>query len=154
MSVIVEPIIADKLQSVEDLGTLTYPDNYYEGQASFKSKILGYPKGCFLARKQDEVVGYIISFPYLLNELYPINEPYVTVTSPSCLYIHDLCVSKDHRGEKIATALFHEVLKQGLSPIALVSVLDSERFWNKFGFISQRSFDYYGGNGLYMVRHG
>jgi ribosomal protein S18 acetylase RimI-like enzyme len=68
------------------------------------------------------------------------------------LYIHDLCVSKDHRGEGIAKALVSKALENELSPKALVSVLDSQRFWNKFGFMSQRSFDYYGGIGRYMIR--
>lgn len=143
---------AEYIQLVEDLGTITYPSNYYEGQESFKSKIVGYPKGCFLARKDKEVVGYIISFPYILNEAYPINECFQKPIKPDCLYIHDLCVAESHRKEGIARALVEKILESELSPKALVSVLDSEQFWNKFGFISQRSFDYYGGNGYYMVR--
>jgi len=149
---IIEPITAEYIQLVENLGTEIYPSNYYEGQESFKSKIIGYPKGCFLARKDAELVGYIISFPYVLNEVYPINENYTETLEPTCLYIHDLCVSKDHRKEGIARALVEKVLESQLSPKALVSVLKSEKFWNKFGFISQRSFDYYGGAGNYMLR--
>jgi ribosomal protein S18 acetylase RimI-like enzyme len=149
---IIEVITAEYIQSVEDLGTAIYPSNYYEGQESFKSKIIGYPRGCYLARKDKQVVGYIISFPYVLNEVYPINEHYAETLEPNCLYIHDLCVSKDHRGEGIAKALVAKTIDNELSPKALVSVMKSERFWHKFGFISQRSFDYYGGIGHYMIR--
>ena len=149
---IIEPITTEYIQLVEDLGTEIYPSNYYEGRESFKSKIIGYPKGCFLARIYKEVLGYIISFPYVLNEVYPINEHYTETLEPNCLYIHDLCVSKNHRGEGIAKALVEKVFENQLSPKALVSVLNSERFWNKFGFVSQNTFDYYGGSGHYMIR--
>ena len=153
MTILYEQISSDRIQAVEDLGTATYPANYYEGLASFNSKILGYPQGCFLARIDEAVVGYIISFPYVLNKVYPINEHYIRVDNPTCLYIHDLCVSLTYRHQNIATSLVKRVLSSKITPQALVSVLNSESFWKRFGFITQRSFDYYGGSGSYMVRH-
>lgn len=148
----IEPILTKYIQAVEDLGTASYPDNYYEGQSSFKSKITGYPKGCYLARIDDDVIGYIISFPYILNEVYPINEHYVKVEHPSCLYIHDLCIDPKYRGAGIGRTLTETILATSDIPKALVSVLNSEPFWKRFGFIPQRHFDYYGGVGCYMTR--
>jgi len=151
---IIEPITAEYIQSVEDLATSSYPSNYYEGQESFKSKITGYPNGCFLARKDSEVVGYIISFPYMLNKAHPLNKTYIETINPTCLYIHDLCVSQTHRREGLTKRLVEKILKNPLSPKALVSVLNSEPFWKKLGFVSQRCFDYYGGVAHYMVQKG
>ena len=82
---------------IDHIGTSSYPDNYYEGSESFRSKILGYPEGCFVCEINKEIVGYIISFPYILWEPYPINENYKKVEDSDCHYIHDLCVEKTSR---------------------------------------------------------
>jgi len=38
------------------------------------------------------------------------------------------------------------------NPKVLMSVLESENFWNKFGFQNQKTIDYYGLNAVYMVK--
>lgn len=137
---------------IDHIGTSSYPDNYYEGSESFRSKILGYPEGCFVCEINKEIVGYIISFPYTLWEYYPINENYKKVEDPDCHYIHDLCVEKTHRGKGYGISLVDQVLRIKSKPKVLMSVLESENFWNKFGFQNQKTIDYYGLNAVYMVK--
>jgi ribosomal protein S18 acetylase RimI-like enzyme len=98
------------------------------------------------------VTGYIISFPYILFKPYPINCYYKNIEHPTCYYIHDLCVLKEHRGNGYASALVNEVLKIKSYPKALMSVLDSNKFWERFGFKPHKTEMYYGMNATYMIR--
>ena len=137
---------------IDNIGTSNYPINYYEGSESFRSKMLGCPEGCFVCEINNEIVGYIVSFPYVLWEPYPINENYKKVEEPDCYYIHDVCVDKKHRGKGYAMSLVDEVLKIKLNPKVLMSVIDSENFWEKFGFQRHKQINYYGLNATYMVK--
>lgn len=119
---------------VDEIGTGSYPINYYEGIKSFKSKMTGYPDGCFVCEIDKNIVGYIISFPYIFGKPYPINRSYKKTEFPNCYYIHDLCIQKKYRGNGYANELVNEVLKIQSKPKVLVSVLKSEKFWEKFGF--------------------
>lgn len=135
---------------ISDLGTKSYPSNYYEGEESFISKIKGCYEGCFVA-DLDGIVGYIISFPYLVGKPYPIDNFYKEVDDPNCWYIHDLCVSKEFRGKGIAKELASTVINRNSSVFCLTAVENSEKFWGGLGFRSFFDLDYYGGRASYMV---
>lgn len=136
--------------AINVLGTASYPENYHEGYGSFESKMIGYPEGCFVADLYG-IVGYVISFPYLLGRPYPIDEHFFPVEKPECYYIHDLCVAEEFRGKKIASGLAEKVLEKKWQVFALVAVLGSGRFWERFGFRSFAVIDYYGRKAEYML---
>jgi len=142
-------ILPNDYNNVCDLGTKSYPDNYYEGEESFISKIKGCYEGCLVA-DLDGVIGYIISFPYFIGKPYPIDHFYETPEGANCWYIHDLCVSIDFRGKGIAKDLVKIILKRK-EIFCLTAVLNSENFWNKMGFRSFFEIDYYGAKAKYMM---
>lgn len=150
MQVSIRPTKTSDHPAVSAIGTASYPDNYYEGDGSFESKMIGYPEGCFVA-DLDGVVGYIISFPYLLGKPYPIDEYFVPVEDPNCYYIHDLCVAEEFRGKKIASRLAEKVLEKNWQVFGLIAVLGSGRFWSRFGFRGFAVIDYYGRKAEYML---
>ncbi len=135
---------------ISDLGTKSYPSNYYEGEESFISKVKGCYEGCFVA-DLDGIIGYAISFPYLVGKPYPIDSSYEPVSEPNCWYIHDLCVSKEFRGKGIAKELANTVMSRKSSVFCLTAVENSEGFWNRLGFRSFFELDYYGSSAKYMV---
>lgn len=145
-------INSEDFDFIDNIGTSNYPINYYEGSESFRSKMVGYPEGCFVCEINKKIVGYIISFPYVLWEPYPINKNYEKTENSDCYYIHDICVDKKHRGKGYAMSLVDKVLKIKLNPKVLMSVLNSENFWEKFGFKRHKKIDYYGLNATYMVK--
>lgn len=149
---IIEPISTGHVEAVSLLGTSCYPSNYYEDDASFESKILGYPQGCFMAMEGGVLLGYVISFPYILGEVHPLNFTYSPTQNPDCLYIHDLCVSPFNRGGGVGSALATRVLSIPIWPKALVSVLGSSPFWEELGFETLRNLNYHGGLGHYMIK--
>lgn len=133
-----------------ELGTKSYPNNYYEGEESFISKIKGCYEGCFVA-DLDGIVGYVISFPYLVGKSYPIDSFYEEVEKPNCWYIHDLCVSKEFRGKGIAKELANQITNNGEKVFCLTAVLGSDNFWNKVGFRSFFDLEYCGRSAKYMI---
>lgn len=142
-------ITPEDYYNVCDLGTKSYPNNYYEGEESFISKMQSCAEGCFVA-DVDGIIGYIISFPYLIGKSCPIDCFFEPVDNPNCWYIHDLCVSEDFRNKGVAKNLVKTVLNNH-NVFCLTSVMNSEDFWSKFGFRSFLEIDYYGKKSKYMI---
>jgi hypothetical protein len=147
----IRPIKPDEIEAVEEIGTASYPMNYYEGSDSFRSKIHGSPEGCFAGFVGGELAGYVITFPYFSGKPYPIDEVYVPVFGADCRYVHDLCVADWARGAGLGEAMAEVVLRKP-GVVALTTVMGSESFWENFGFERIFEFDYYGRGATYMVR--
>lgn len=149
MDVCIRPTKISDYPAVNAIGTASYPENYAEDELSFNSKMQGYPDGCYVA-DLDGVVGYVISFPYVLGRIYPINTAFELTMEPDCYYIHDLCVLDEFRGKGIAKKLAESVLSWPV--IGLVAVMKSRGFWQQFGFQSFASIKYCGKKAEYMLR--
>lgn len=139
------------IPDIDKLGTCTYPGNYDESTESFQSKIVHNPHTCWVATVDGYVAGYVIAFPYVLGDSYPINQIYSPIENPNCLYIHDLCVSPVFRGLGLAKSLIERVLSLDNKTIALVAGMQSHSFWHKLGFKPEHEVDYYGMPATYMV---
>jgi len=150
MAVWIRPTKISDYPAVNAIGTASYPECYYEGDASFESKMMGYPDGSFVA-DLDGVVGYVISFPYILGKPYPLDTAFKPVAWPDCYYIHDLCVLKEFRGNGIANKLAEQILAKDWNVFALVSVAGSGKFWRKLGFRGFAAINYYGRKAEYML---
>jgi ribosomal protein S18 acetylase RimI-like enzyme len=133
-----------------EIGTKSYSHEYYEGEESFFSKIEGCPSGCFVA-DVDGVVGYAISFPYLVGKSFPIDSFFTLVDDPNCWYIHDVCVMKDFRRMGIAKKLASKLMEIGWNVMCLTAVQGSEAFWEQFGFRSFFELEYCGKKASYMI---
>ena len=144
------PITPKDYAAVNAIGTAEYPRNYYECDNSFESKISGYPHGCSVA-DLDGIVGYVISFPYVLGRPFPLGEIYSPVDNPDCYYIHDLCVLKEFRGKGIAKQLAKVALNNTWAAVALVSVVSNIKFWEKLGFRGFAEIKYGGQKAEYML---
>jgi ribosomal protein S18 acetylase RimI-like enzyme len=135
---------------VAEIGTKSYSEEYYKGEESFFSKMEGCPSGCFVA-DLDGVVGYAISFPYVVGKSFPIDSFFVLVDAPNCWYIHDVCVAEDFRGMGIARMLAKKVIETGWNVVCLTAVQGSEEFWERFGFRSFFELNYCGKKASYMM---
>jgi ribosomal protein S18 acetylase RimI-like enzyme len=137
-------------KEVCDLGTKSYSENYYEGEESFTSKIKNNYEGCFVA-DLDGIIGYIISFPYFVGKSFPINSSYEEQENTNCWYIHDVCISEEFRGKGVAKELVKTVLGNSNSVYCLTSVMNSDSFWEKFGFRKFFELNYCGLPAKYMI---
>jgi len=150
MQATIRPVKISDYSAVNAIGTANYSSNYYEGAKSFESKMAGYPEGCFVA-DVDGVVGYVISFPYVLGKPYPLNELFTPTPNPDCYYIHDVCVAPEFRGKGIAKQLAERVFAADWDILCLVAVQKSNAFWRKLGFRGFAALEYYGQKAEYML---
>jgi len=132
-----------------ELGTKSYPQHYYESEESFVSKIKNCYQGCLVA-DLDGIIGYIVSFPYKVGKIFPINTFYEPIDNPNCWYIHGVCVSRDFRSMGVASSLINCIIDNN-DVVCLTSVMDSENFWNRLGFKSFFDLDYCGSSAKYMI---
>ena len=84
--------------------------------------------------------------------------------SVNCLYLHDLAIDARAAGQKVGSLLVGQALlaaeKQGLAYSALVSVQNSQAFWQRLGYQSrtlaepqqQLHLATYPGQGIYMTQ--
>ena len=150
MNVSIRPTKTSDYSAINAIGTASYPENYRADELSFNSKMQGYPDGSFVA-DLDGIVGYVISFPYVIGKPCPINSVFELELKPDCYYIHDLCVLDEFRGKGIANKLAERILEIKWEVVALVAVMGSNKFWRKFGFRAFASLEYYGRKAEYML---
>lgn len=143
------------LKEIEELANNTYPDNFFESAESFSSKILGFPDGCFVCEVDKKLVGYVVSFPSRINFVEPLNKIYKKCENANCHYIHDVCVNSNFRKMGVANNLLKKIFDKFFVDFALVAVMGSASFWQKFGFEVVQQIDYYNSQAHYMVKkHG
>lgn len=138
-----------------------YPDAFWESIACFEAKIKLFPQGCIaLANLKNELIGYAVGHPWSLS-LGPVALNIVMESLPSnpdCFYIHDVAVIDHRRGQGLGKFLAQKILdvanEYHFHNIKLVSVNNSESFWQKFGFTIVEHIDYCGSPGIIMVMDG
>ena len=117
-----------------------YPEQFWESNECYRLKLRLYPEGCLAyTDDQDQMIGYTFGHPWRKDyPIVPLNElNLVLQNNPDCFYIHDVSVLPPHRGKGIGKLLAKTIISLGLQhydTIKLVSVQNSNLFWEKFGF--------------------
>jgi hypothetical protein len=142
-------------QGIQHLGASVYPHNHFEGVEAVRTKILGYPAGCFVKTVNGELAGYVLSFPYEMGLEFPLNLEFDTrrAAQPSCHYIHDLCVGRRWQGQGYGEELAGAMFRIPLWPKTLTAVCESQWFWRLLGFQIIREVNYAGSRAVYMVKY-
>ncbi len=99
------------------------------------------PETCYLA-VADEPVGYIISHPWVADELPPLNTMLPEIPAgATTFFIHDLALHPSWRGRGVAQALlasaFERARALGLVDASLLSIQGSAGFWKRMGFVER-----------------
>ncbi|WP_432472135.1 GNAT family N-acetyltransferase [Amphritea sp. HPY] len=104
-----------------------------------KSKWAASPETCFVClSNQGAVLGYLLAHPW--NEVEPpkLFEPLPNIQGGECLYLHDMAISSQSKGQGIGRAmmikLIEVVQRKGIIKISLVAVQGSESFWSLLDF--------------------
>lgn len=100
------PEIQKLLLQVGQVHHLLRPDIFRSGALKYTAEELGIllqdpQRPIFVAVQQDELLGYA----FCIHREYDGG----VSTSRREIYIDDLCVDENHRGQGVATALFHHV---------------------------------------------
>ncbi len=127
------------LPAVVKLQDRCYSADLFEPAALVKARFQAFPHSCWVACFDDKLWGYLFSYPSLLGKINPLAADFVAPERADCLYIHDVAVSGDARGQGVAQQLLAAAARyakqQRLSHIGLVAVQNSASYWQKQGFV-------------------
>ncbi len=143
-----------------------YGDGFIEGADVFARRLAS-PANCslVLVAPDGRVGAYLAAYRSVLGKVTPLHGGFDdSVAAPDTLYLHDLAVAPPHAGQGLAQALlaplWRDAAARGLRHAALVSVQDSQAWWQRQGFAPQALADAaqraqlagYGEGAVYMVR--
>lgn len=155
------PMVVDDLADVLAIANKCHPD-YPEEEAVFREKLNLFQAGCSILRRNRQIVGYIISHPYLFGRAVPLNTLLITLpANANTLYIHDISIDLGNRGQGLASEAVAHAKRTasnfGFDWIGLVAVNGSEGFWEGHGFrcVPGEQLEHplvgYGEAGTYMI---
>lgn len=130
---------ADDISAVLDIQSRCYDESKWESAQSFLSKLDSASASCFMALAADRPVGYLVAVPAEVGSPPPLNSPtYAVPPAPNALYLHDLAVHPEARGEGVAVVLieayFMSLRRLNLQHGCLTAVNGSSGFWARYGF--------------------
>lgn len=142
MSVKIRLMQHDDLPAVIALQDQCYSDALYEPPTLLSQRLASAPQSCWLVEAADgELLAYLFSYPALLGKVTVLASPFAVAQEPELLYLHDMAVSDQARGQGVARALLMQAKQYaaelGLSTLALVAVQGSVPYWQKQGFVIQ-----------------
>jgi len=157
------PMRANDLDGVVAVAASAFP-GHFESRACFEERLRLFPQGCFALAATDTVKGYLITYPWPLGAIPPLNSLIGKLPERrDALYLHDLALHPDMRGQgqvrPILERLVRDTRAMGIPAIALVSVNDTAAFWQAMGFQPApdddaigRKLHSYGDGSVYMIR--
>jgi ribosomal protein S18 acetylase RimI-like enzyme len=160
----VRPMTLDDTAALESIVFACYSADLFESTESLRSKLERSPDSCFVACKNNKVLGYLIAIPALLSSPPLLNtETKKLPEAPDTLYLHDLALMPECRGTgigaKLVAAFFAAQRAFQLPNAALVAVQNSAPYWQRYGFISAETttdidgkINSYGWDASYMVK--
>ncbi len=115
-----------------------------------RNKIELCPEGAFGCFEGEKLCGYVFCFPWKGDEVFPLNKTLSRLPdNPDTLYIHDLAISVFARGRGVSKLLMKEVFsfaeQKNFKRFSLVSVQNSQKFWEGFGFKTVETLEYFQG---------
>ena len=157
-------LTVDDLPGLLDVQRACYGDEYVESAEVFTRRLAS-PAQCSLVLEDGgRVCAYLAAYDSVLGKVTPLHGDFETVPQSDTLYLHDMAVLPQLAGRGLARALleplWHKAVARGLRRSALVSVQDSQSFWERHGYAAQPLQDAaqrqrlaaYGAGALYMVR--
>ena len=137
-------VTEDLWNEIHQLQKEAFQEELYEELEVLISKWQRSPESCFvLNSSSNNVSAYLISHkwdaltPPVLNKTLPTVSP-----SGPILYLHDLVVSHQVKGQGIGSMMVKHLLKianiKGYEKILLVAVQGADRFWSRQGFIEMK----------------
>ena len=141
-----------------------YIDEILETDEVIHARFQQAPDTSWVVERAGIVCGYLVGYQSLLGEVTPWGSEFIHKPESTALYLHDLAISKSASGFGVGPMLVNHALAEArqreLRDAALVSVQNSESFWQKLGFnecvqldhIQQSNLASYSGPAIYMTR--
>nr|WP_314538905.1 GNAT family N-acetyltransferase [uncultured Massilia sp.] len=129
----------DDLDAVLAVQADCYPPPMREAADVVLARRRAAPATAIVACAGADVCGYLFAYPSVHGKVTPLGGAFALPEAPDTLYLHDLAVAPRALGQGVARRLVDRMhgigAQQGLTHAALVSVQDSRRFWEGFGYV-------------------
>lgn len=138
-----QPMGASDLDQVVGLADRIHVD-LHERPDVIAEKIRCFPEGCWKVVDGGRLVAYGISHPWTLARIPQLDAFLGELPQdPDCLYVHDVVVAPEARGQGLAEAYLERAKAvargRGIPALALVSVYGTTRLWSRSGFTEEAS---------------
>lgn len=138
MVIRITPMHTCDVEAVFAVQVACYQSDFHESMAVIATRLAQSPQTAWLAWMGDQVVGYLVAYKSVFGKVSPLGAGFEIAAQPTCLYLHDLAITPRAAGRGVAAQLIGHALQsaraQGLQGSALVSVQDSQAFWQKYGY--------------------
>lgn len=150
----------DDLEAVLAVQAECYPPAMQEAADVVLARRRAAPATAIVACVGADVCGYLFAYPSIHGKVTPLGGAFALPETPDTLYLHDLAVAPRALGQGVARRLVEHMhgigARLGLAHAALVSVQDSRRFWEGFGYAvtpgAAAALGSYPPGALYMAR--
>ena len=116
-----------------------YSEELVESAAVMSERISAFSQTCWGYFIEQQMAGYLLAYPSVLGSITPLAATFPQYQNTNCLYLHDMAISSDFRGQSLAPKLLAhastEAEKMELKALALVAVQGAEGYWAKQGFV-------------------
>jgi GNAT superfamily N-acetyltransferase len=141
-----------------------YVSAMVEPEAVIRARLQACAGHAWVAGGAEGIAAYLMAYPSRVGRVTPLGGAFSVAEQADCLYLHDLAVAPASAGAGLGKSLVEAAeaaaRRAGLARMALVSVQDSLRYWQRQGFqawaaldAEQRArLDGYAGPACYMVR--
>ena len=162
---LLRPLQADDLPALLQIQLACYGAGFIES-AEVYARRLASPVNCSLVCESDgQPCAYLAAYRSRTGKVTPLHGDFAAShDAPDTLYLHDMAVLPSHAGQGLARALLERMWAQGrawgLRRSALVSVQDSQAYWERQGYDARPLHDAgqrsllasYGAGAVYMMR--
>ncbi|MGX4642621.1 GNAT family N-acetyltransferase [Massilia sp. SYSU DXS3249] len=134
----IRPLLPADLAAVLCVQAECYGPAMQEAAAVVRARLEQAADTAFAAVREGGVCGYLFAYRSLLGQVTPLGAGFAPAAAPDTLYLHDLAVSPRAAGLGLARALAQHAnalaRREALDWCALVSVQDSQAFWERLGY--------------------
>lgn len=135
-------IEASDWPSILEIQLECYPQIEPESLAVLQSKWLASPQSCFSLELNQQVVGYCLAHPWIINNPPTLEQELESNTASDTLYLHDIALSAKAQGKGAGRLILEQLMQfaqsHEFSTISLVAVQGADRYWQQQGFTVQK----------------
>lgn len=133
----------DDLTAVMAVADQVHPD-FPEDLAVFAERQRLYLAGAYVLERDEGICGYLLSHPWHSGKPPALNVLLGGIPpNADTFYIHDLALLPSVRGSGMAGAIINQIAAHarahGFPTMRLIAVNDSIPFWQRFGFLVDKS---------------
>lgn len=138
LSFTIRSMTANDLTAVEAIQAEAYAGYFLESAEIIAQRFYASQATAWVAEYDGQVCAYLVAYWSSVGKVNPLDAAFVTADTIDCLYLHDLALFKWAQGRGMAKQMIDTAtafaMRHTAQAIALLSVQNSKKFWQGFGF--------------------